>query len=143
MPLRKKSTWLLVGDAATAQLYAVSAIPLRIKKVELGAFRSSPKTTHGPEHQSETLHTAHVASGHGTHQRHEDVFIEHVAVAVDASAVGNEFDDLIVVLPPKALAHFRKVVSPAAQKKIKQEIAGEWTNLTIPDIEKHLAACLP
>ncbi len=143
MPLRKKKTWLLVGDAAKAQLYAVSAIPLRIKKVDLGAFRSSPKTTHGPEHQPETLHTAGTAKGHGTHRRHEDVFIEHVAVAVDASASENEFDELIVVLPPKALAHFRKVVCPTAQKKIKHEIAGEWTNLTIPDIEKHLSACLP
>ncbi len=143
MPLTKKNTWLLVGDAAKAQLYAVSAIPLRVKKVDLGGFRSSPKTTHGPNHNPETLHTTHTAAGHGTHQRHEDVFIEYVARAVDVSAGENEFDHLIVVLPPKALSHFRKVVSPAAQKKIKQEIAGEWTNLTIPDIEKHLSAYLP
>jgi len=143
MAPKKKTTWLLVGDAAKAQLYSISAIPLRLKKVPSGGFKSTRKTTHGPEHKAESRHIAHVANGRGIHQRHEDVFVERVAEALNAAGGEGEFDDLIVVLPPKALAHFRKVVSPAVQKRIKQEIRSEWTHLTIPAIEKHLAARLP
>lgn len=143
MAPKKKTTWLLVGDAAKAQLYAVSAIPLRLKKVASGALKSSRKTTHGPDHHSAARHIAHTGNGHGIHQRHEDVFIERVAEALDTAAGDQKYDDLIVVLPPKALAHFRKVVSPAVQKKIRHEIRSEWTHLTVPSIAKHLSARLP
>lgn len=143
MAPKKKITWLLVGDGAKAQLYAVSAIPLRLKKVVAGGFRGTRRMTHGPEHQSETRHTAHLRKGLGVHQRHEDVFVERVAAAVSTAAEDGEFDALIVVLPPKALAHFRKIVSPTVKKKIKQEIRSEWTHLALPDIEKHLSARLP
>lgn len=136
-------TWLLVGDAAKAQFYSISAVPLRVKKVPSGTLKSTRKTTHGPEHQPDSLHSAQTSNGRGAHQRHEDVFVEHIAAAVDTAAREHEFDDLIVVLPPKALAHFRKVVTPEVEKKIKQEIHSDWTHLTIPAIEKHLATRLP
>jgi protein required for attachment to host cells len=143
MPPKKKITWLLVGDAAKAQLYSVSAIPLRLKKVPSGAFKVTKKMTEGPEHQPEARHTAHVKAPHGIHQRHENVFIERLAEAVDAAAGGGGFDNLVVVLPPKAMAHFRKIVSPGAQNKITREISGDWTKLKTPDMERHLAAHLP
>jgi len=143
MAPKKKISWLLVGDAAKAQLYSISAIPLRLKKVPAGTFKSTRKMTHGPEHQPVSRHIAQAGKGQGVHQRHEDVFVERVAAAVDAAVGAGAFDDLIVVLPPKALAHFRKIVSPAVQKRIKQQIRSEWTHLTIPDIEKHLSARLP
>lgn len=143
MAPKRKTTWLLVGDAARAQLYSISAIPLRLKKVQSGAFKSSRKTTHGPDHNSETRHIAHAGNGHGDHQRHEDVFIEHVAAALTKTADAGRFDELIVALPPKALAHFRKVVAPIVRKKIKQEIPSEWTHLTMPAMAKHLSARLP
>jgi len=143
MPPKKKTNWLLVGDAAKAQLYSISAIPLRLRKVPAGAFRTTRKATRGPEHRAETTRIAHVGNGHGQHQRREGVFVERVAAAIDAASSDGAFDSIIVVLPPKALAHFRKIVSPAVRKKIKQEIRSEWTHLTMPDIEKHLTARLP
>ena len=139
----KMTTWLLVGDGATAQFYAIHAIPLRLTKVPDGALKATWQTTHGPEHAAESLHIAHVASGHGVHQRHENTFLEHVAATLEAAAETGKFNHLIVVLPPKALAHFRKIAGAATRAKIKQEIDSEWTHLAIPDIEKHLAARLP
>jgi len=111
--------------------------------VPSGAFKVTKKMTLGPEHQSETRHTAHVTAPHGIHQRHENVFIERLAGAVGAAAGEDAFDNLVVVLPPKAMAHFRKIVTPDAQRKITREISGDWTKLTTPDMEKHLAAHLP
>ncbi len=143
MPPKKKTTWLLVGDGARAQLFSVHAVPLRITKVPAGAIKVTRKAIRGPEHMGEARHIAHNTSGRAIHQRHENVFVEQVAARLDTAAVAGKFDEIIVVLPPKALAHFRKIVGAATQKKIKQQIRGEWTLLDMPVIEKRLAARLP
>jgi protein required for attachment to host cells len=143
MPPRKKTTWLLVGDGISAQFYDVHAIPLRVKKVRAGTLTATPKLVQGPEHKPATRHIAHNVRGRAEVQRHENVFIERVAAKLEAAAAARKFDDVIVVLPPKALAHFRKVAGSATQKKIKQQIRSEWTHLATPDLEKNLAKRLP
>ena len=143
MPFKKKTTWLLIGDGVGAQLYTVHALPFRITKVAGGLIKATPKNSRWPEHRPDTRHTATSTRGSAVAQRHENVFVEHVAAKVEAAAASKRFDDIIVVLPPKALAHFRKAVGPLTQKKIKQQIRSEWTQLAKPDIEKHLAKRLP
>lgn len=143
MTIKLKTTWLAVGDGATAQFYSIHAIPLRLSRVPAGALKATRKLTQGPEHQAHSLHATHVSSGHGDHQRHEDVFIEHIAEALEVAARDGEYDEIIVVLPPKALAHFRKIAGPDLKKRIKHEICGEWSRLQLPDLERHLAEALP
>ncbi|MGE3335256.1 MAG: host attachment protein [Rhodospirillaceae bacterium] len=143
MSIMSKTTWLAIGDGGTAQFYSIHAIPLRLTRVPSGALKATRNMTHGAEHQPQALHTTHVAAGRGDHQRHENVFVEHIAEALDAAAQDGEFDEVIVVLPPKALAHFRKIVGPNVQKRIKKEIDGDWTHLDMPTLERHLAAELP
>lgn len=138
-----KTTWLVVGDAAAAQFYSIHAIPLRLTRVPAGSLSATRAMTRGAVHKPQAMHIAHVASGHGDHQRHEDVFVERIAEALEAAARDGEFNDVILVLPPKALAHFRKIAGPGIQKRIKQEIQGEWTHLEMPELERHLAAALP
>lgn len=143
MSHRQKSTWLVVGDGAAAQFYAVHAIPLRLTKVAESEFKATRKVIHGAEHKSQSMHIAHVAAGRGDHQRHENVFVEHIVQTLEVAVADGKCDDVILVLPPKALAHFRKVVVPSVQKRIKHEFDGDWTHLSIPDLERHLAATLP
>lgn len=148
MAIKKKVSWLLVGDGAQAQLYSINAQPLRIKKVTSGGFRATRKT-HSQVTGSTKVSKAggsprHTIERHtSAHQRHEDAFVGRVAAALDAAAGGGKFDDIIVVLPPRALAHFRKVVAAETQRKIRQEIQSEWTKLRTPEIEQHLARRLP
>lgn len=123
MSLHSKITWLLVADGATAQFYKVHAIPLRLSKVPAGVIKSSRRIGHAPDHQ-----------------RQEDVFVEQIAETLRIAAHDSEFHDIIVVLPPRALARFREVAAPGLQKRIKQEITGDWTHLETPVLEKHLAA---
>jgi protein required for attachment to host cells len=138
-----KTTWLVVGDGATAQFYAVHAIPLRLTRVPAGSLKGTRNLTHGPEHKPQSLHATHVAVGRGDHQRHENVFVENISEALDAAARDGEYHDIVVVLPPKALAHFRDTAAPNVQKRIRKEISADWTKLTMPDLERHLAAELP
>src|SRR5688572_4697382 len=119
MPPKKKTTWLLVGDGASAQLFSVHAVPLRITKVSAGAIKATRKAVRGPAHKAEARHIAHNTSGRAIHQRRENVFVEQVAARLDTAAAVGKFDEIIVVLPPKALAHFRKIVGTATRKKIK------------------------
>jgi protein required for attachment to host cells len=143
MSIHSKTTWLLVGDGASAQFYNVHAIPLRLAKVAAGTLRATRKLTHGSDHKPETRGIAHTGNYHSDHQRHEDVFVERIAETLDAAVRDDEFDDIIVVLPPRALAHFRKIAGNDVQKRIKREICGDWTHLAVPDLEAHLAAELP
>ncbi|MGE4063234.1 MAG: host attachment protein [Rhodospirillaceae bacterium] len=143
MTTKLKTTWLAVGDGSGAQFYSIHAIPLRLSPVPAGALKATRKLTEGPEHQPESLHATHISPGHGDHQRHENVFIERIAETLEAAAQDGEYDDIIVVFPPKALAHFRKIAGPDLKKRIKQEICGEWSQLAVPDLEHHLAAELP
>ena len=143
MSPHSKTTWLAVGDAASAQFYSIHAIPFRLTRVPAGALKATGENTQGPRHEPGMTHVTRQHGGHGDHQRHEDVFVEHMAETLNTAARDGEFDEIIVVLPPKALAHFRKVAGPEVQKRIKQEIRGEWTHLAVPELEQHLAAALP
>jgi len=141
--MKVNTTWLVVGDGAKAQFYSIHAIPLRLTQVPAGGLNATRKMTQGAEHKSDGMRTTHVGGGHGDHQRHENVFVEHIAEALDAAARGGDVDDFILVLPPKALAHFRKAAAPDLRKRIKQEICADWTHLALPDLEKHFAAERP
>jgi protein required for attachment to host cells len=143
MSNKLKTTWLVVGDAATAQFYNVHAIPLRLTRVPAGALKATRNAVHGVEHKPQSLHATRTSTGHGDRQRHENVFVENIGEALDVAARDGEYDEIIVVLPPKALAHFRNTAAPDVQKKIKQEICADWTHLAMPDLERHLAAELP
>lgn len=143
MANKVKKTWLVVADGGSAQFYAIHAIPLRLTKVPAGALKASRKLTQGPAHMSEARNIAHIGNHGGDHQRHEDVFVENVAQALDTAGGDGEFDEVIVVLPPRALAHFRKVAPAPLKKRVKHEICGDWVNLQLPELERHLAAELP
>lgn len=143
MSIHSKTTWLVVGDGAAAQFYAINAVPLRLTKVPSGTMKATHKTTRGPDHGSAAHKVTHTGNHHGDHQRHENVFVEQIAHTLAAAARDGEFDEIIVVLPPKALAHFRDIAGAEVKKRIKREIRGDWTHLTLPDLEKHLAAELP
>ncbi len=143
MSMHSKTTWVLVGDGDSAQFYNLHAIPLRLSKVAAGTMKASRGLAHQPAHMPETRHIAHTGSHHGDHQKHEDVFVERIAETLGVAAREGEFDEVIVVLPPKALAHFRKIVGQDVQKRLKKEICGDWTHLTLPDLEAHIAREIP
>lgn len=143
MSIHSKKTWLLVGDGAIGELYAVHAIPLRLTRVPAGSLKATREMAHVPDHMPETRNIAHIGNYHGDHQRREDVFVEHIAKTLETAARDGKFDELVVVLPPRALAHFRKIVGQDVQKRIRQEVRGDWTHLAIPDLEAHVAAELP
>ena len=72
------------------------------------------------------------------HQQGEDRWIRDAAEEVNRRALKNDFDSLVVIIPPKALGEFRKKLHKEAERRIILTINKEMTDRPIPDIEELL-----
>ena len=69
------------------------------------------------------------------HQQEEDRWIKDAAEQVNKRALGNDFDSLVIVAPPKALGVLRKALHKEAERRVLCTINKEMTGRPIPDIE--------
>lgn len=74
------------------------------------------------------------------HDQAEHDFLVGVARRLDEAVSGSETSALIVVAAPRALGVLREAYSPAVRKAVKEEIAKDYVNLPVYEIEKHLVA---
>jgi protein required for attachment to host cells len=72
------------------------------------------------------------------HQQGEDRWIREAAEEVNRRALENDFEALVVVIPPKALGEFRKKLHKEAERRIVLTINKTMTDRPIPDIEELL-----
>lgn len=72
------------------------------------------------------------------HQQAEDRWIRDAAEEVNRRALKNDFDSLVVIVPPKALGQFRKKLHKEAERRIVLTVNKEMTDRPIPDIEELL-----
>jgi protein required for attachment to host cells len=151
MPGHKCNLWVLIADGAHAQIYiAKSASPPKLAALKAGRFVGAKTMTRDLESDRPGVTFESVGGGRhaierrsNAHQRLEDNFVKTVADVVNKAARSKQFDEIILVSPPRALAQFRKTFSKATQAKTKLEIKGDWTKLTKPEIESHLTQHLP
>jgi protein required for attachment to host cells len=80
--------------------------------------------------------------GHSTYeetdfkQQNEDRWVKDAAEELNRRALANDFDDAVVILPPKALGVFRKELHKEAEKRILATINKEMSGRPTADIEK-------
>jgi protein required for attachment to host cells len=72
------------------------------------------------------------------HQLAEDRFAAESADMLKRWALRNDFDNLIVVAPPKTLGEMRKHYHKEVEKRLAGEIAKDLTGHPVPEIEKIL-----
>jgi protein required for attachment to host cells len=72
------------------------------------------------------------------HQQGEDRWIREAAEGVNRRALENDFEALVVVIPPKALGEFRKKLHKEAERRIVLTVNKTMTDRPIPDIEELL-----
>ena len=70
----------------------------------------------------------------------EEAFLKDVAVKLDELVHEKEASRILLVAPPRALGTLRPKLSADAQAVISAEVAKDYTNLPIDQIERHLAA---
>lgn len=102
------------------------------------------RETHEPTNK--TGNAAEPASEEGSDvaqaERHdiqsEQDFITGVAKRLDAAVSGGETEALFVVAAPRALGVLREAYTPAVRKAVREEIAKDYVNMPVYEIEKLL-----
>ena len=69
------------------------------------------------------------------HQQGEDRWVREAAEQLNRRAIANEYDDLVIIAPPKALGVLRKKLHKEAERRIVLTVNKEMTDRPIPDIE--------
>ena len=72
------------------------------------------------------------------HQQGEDRWVREAAEQLNRRAIANEYDDLVIIAPPKALGVLRKKLHKEAERRIVLTVNKEMTDRPIPDIEELL-----
>ncbi len=72
------------------------------------------------------------------HQQEEDRWVKDAAEELKKRALRNDFEALVVVVPPKALGVLRKELHKEVEKRIVATINKEMTDRPIRDIEDML-----
>ncbi|ANK85004.1 MULTISPECIES: baeRF12 domain-containing protein [Rhizobium] len=70
----------------------------------------------------------------------EAQFLKHVAERMDELTQAKDARRIVLIAPPKALGTLRPALSAETQAAISAELAKDYTNLPIDEIERHLAA---
>ena len=74
------------------------------------------------------------------HQQEEDRFAADTAAMLKARALGNDYQALVVVAPPKTLGELRKHYHKEVEKRLVAEVPKDLVNMPVPEIEKILQA---
>ena len=69
------------------------------------------------------------------HQLEEDRWAQSAAEAVNKRVLQNDFEQLVVIAPPKTLGLIRKKLHKEAERRLVCELPKEMTGRPIPDIE--------
>lgn len=72
------------------------------------------------------------------HQQGENRWIRDAAEEVNRRALKNDFDALVVIIPPRGLGEFRKKLHKEAERRLILTVNKEMTDRPIPDIEELL-----
>lgn len=112
--------------------------------VERNREQSNPPNS---EHKTDDAGRGHgPGPGHGAyeetdfHQLEKDRFAHETADMLKRWALRNDFDELVVVAPPKTLGELRKHYHKEVEKRLVGEIPKDFTNMPVQDIEKALLA---
>ncbi len=69
------------------------------------------------------------------HQQAEDLWVKDAAAQLRTRALANDFEQLLIVAPPKALGVIRKELHKEVERRLVCTINKEMTGRPIPDIE--------
>lgn len=72
----------------------------------------------------------------------QENFAHELAAALHEGLVDHQYESLVLVASPQFLGVLRNILNDQVQKHIKASLAKDYTHLTVPEIEKHLATNL-
>jgi len=76
------------------------------------------------------------------HEHEQNTFHHRLAAYLDQARKRGDFDQLVVVAPPKALGNLRNELTDATRAKVVGELNKDITHVPIRDLAAHLGSVL-
>lgn len=141
--LKQKRTWILVADGARARIFVKSFRKLEnalgqdfvndnLKDKDLTSdkpgrsFESSNPTRHAYEPRTDW------------HQYHKQLFAKDLCVILERANENEDFDELIIISPPKTLGAIREYLGKQILSKVTVEIPKDITKFTEHELLSYL-----
>lgn len=146
MLTKKQTTWIVVCDGAQGRIFVnrgrdsglteiecVEATQARVPTRALGADRP------GRTHESVGQQRHAMVPPADWHDAQKEQFAKEMGKKVNAAALENRFDRVILVAPPQALGDLRKALNSQAIDKVAGEIGKDLTWVADHDLGPHLS----
>jgi protein required for attachment to host cells len=140
-------TWLLVADAAKARLFEMSKKGADL--VEIACFTDPDGRSPGqhPKHGrlgriNESANSAHHAIEPHTslRRKHASQFADLLCEAIRQGHIGNQYDHLVLMAPPRFLGVLRDRLDEQALKCVVGEVASDLLALSPSELRAYLPA---
>jgi protein required for attachment to host cells len=128
---RKRLFFRNEGDAMAPNLTVLSA-------TEDSNPKTSEQVTDSPGRASNPVSGGTAFPSADAHAVEEARFTSETAAELRRGALAGEYDQLIVMAPPKTLGHLRKNYHPEVEKRMLREIGKDVTGHPVGEIEKLL-----
>ena len=124
-------TWVMVADGAEARLFhnVGSHAKLSLKQVELlkpGDLLEQGPAGHRPPESDEQA-------------TDEATFAKQLAQRLNAAALKNEYEHLVLMADPQTLGQIRPQLHKETSRRLVMEVAKTFTNARLEDIEAALS----
>ena len=123
-------TWVMVADGAEARLFhnVGSSAKVSLKQVELlkpGEFLDQGPAGHRPPESDEQA-------------TDEATFAKQLAQRLNAAALKNEYEHLVLMADPQTLGQIRPQLHKETVRRLVMEVAKTFTNARLEDIQAAL-----
>lgn len=143
MFIKQKKTWVLVADGTRARIFVKKHNKLNnaigqdlvgenLKESELGT--SKPGRSY--ESANPTRHAYQPRMDWQQHQK--ELFAKELCEIIEKANDEAEFDELVIISPPKTLGDIRGHLGKKTLPKITEEIPKDITKLTEPELMSFL-----
>jgi len=135
--VKQKKRWVLVADGARARVFSKTYHKLEELQDFIGQNLSDTELTtdkpgRGFESANPTRHAYQPRTDWHDHQK--TVLAKEICVTLEKANEIHEFEELIVVCPPKTLGTLRETLNPHILAKITAELPNDVTKFTEKEI---------
>lgn len=148
--MKKTVTWVLVADGKRATIYhndgpgrGLAPVPGHHYETELPPDRELRSDKPGRVFESADSSRHGISPPTDYHRLEKERLAEGVAEKIEAAALKNEFDRLVVVAAPQTLGVLRGALGKHAQAKLIGTVDKDLTEQDSAAIARHLGDILP
>ncbi|OOG63483.1 hypothetical protein B0E46_10895 [Rhodanobacter sp. B04] len=138
-------TWLLVADAAKARLFEIPRKGADLAEIACFANPNARSPGQHPEHgrsgrTHESANSAHHAIEPHTslREKHAMQFADQLRDAIQQGRIENQYDQLVLMAPPRFLGMLRDRLDDQTRKRVVAEVGSDLLALSPNELRAHL-----